>query len=668
MDIEDSQEKSENTDDLDIVVEELEGEASKYEKPHLPFEEISGRYKFIRFIAVGACATVFKGYDKKLSHPVAIKILPRNLAEKEEYVDRFIMEAKVAARLRHPNIIRIYDVGEQEGIYYLIMDFLPGHDLRTRLNLEAFFPIEKTIEIIKEICNALDYAHAQGIIHRDLKPGNIMFDKYERPVIVDFGIAKAAVEARITHSGTILGSPIYMSPEQFEEESITPASDIYSLGVIFYELASGRPPFEGNTIDEIRDKHLNSLPSPIEGIEPYLASIIYKCLAKKPEHRFKSAQEILDALENRSIVDNQEEGLKEKTVKHAGSKSSIPYIIALALSSLFITFLILLLLAGGNLALPFVPGTLVIDTSPREARYKIKGHDIVQEGSGGKQKIRLPRGEYIIRIEEQGFYPFLGSIEIKPTREVYIKTNLIPFGTINHPLTGDELIWLPCYTEQFDDKLGSSGCWLDTKEVTVREYAFFLNKVGNRVEGGVSYIDIDNPLCLIELKDGRFTPKPDRGNYPISLVSYYGAKAFASWSKGYLPKEGEFLTACRYGNKEVAIYPWGDYPRIDVSNNLDYYDKHIPLTENSKYTSGLMPVGSFLPTGLGFYDLAGNIAEWCSYDNDVDMDKQPVRGGSFNDKIEKQACDARLVIESNKRSTSIGFRVAYPSDILERLR
>jgi serine/threonine protein kinase len=664
MDIEDKQEESETSDDLSISIEDLEVEARDYEKPHLPFEEISGRYKFIRFIALGACANVFKGYDKKLSHPVAIKILPRNLAEKEDYVERFIMEAKVAARLRHPNIIRIYDVGEQEGVYYIIMDFLPGHDLRTRLSLEAIFPHDKIVEIIRDMCSALDYAHAQGVIHRDIKPGNIMFDKYERAVLVDFGIAKAAVEARITQTGTILGSPIYMSPEQFMEESITPASDIYSLGVIFYELLSGKPPFEGNTIEEIKEQHLNSLPPTIDGIEPYLSSVINKCLAKKPENRFKSAQEILDAILNKRIIDNREEKTSVTVKKQVVSGSRLPYPIVLTILSLLIVILVLLLLINGSISLPFVPGTLTIDASPPTAKYIIIGNSIIKEGRGGKSKMSLSSGSYLVKIEQNGFYPASRRIEIRSAKEIDLKTNLIPMGSIKHPLTGENLIWLPYENED----LTANGCWLSTKEVIVKEYALFLNQVGNRIEGGVSYIDIYNPSCLLEIKNGKFTAKTDRGNYPVNLVSYYGAKAYATWSKGYLPREIEFLSACRFGNKENALYPWGDYPSTDLSSNIDYNGKHIPLTENDRNPSGLMPVGSFTPTGLGFFDLAGNLSEWCSYDNGEDLDMQPVRGGSFKDKIVLQACDARLKIAANTRSSSIGFRVAYPPDILERVK
>ncbi|MBN1234391.1 MAG: protein kinase [Candidatus Coatesbacteria bacterium] len=654
------------------TLEEFEKEALSFEKTNLPFEEISQRYKFIRFIGGGSCATVFKGYDKKLSHPVAIKILPRNLAEKEEYISRFMLEAKVAARLRHPNIIRIYDVGEQEGVYYIVMDYLPGHDLRTRLNLERRFTRDKIIMIIKDICSALEYAHIQGVIHRDLKPANIMFDKYEKAVLVDFGIAKAALEARITHSGTLLGSPAYMSPELFIGKEANPASDIYSLGIVFYELLSGKVPFEGNSLDELKEMHLTMKPPTLDNEESYIQSIIKKSLSKEPEHRFFSIRDFLDALEKKAIVESYEEGIAEKKSETnvARQKSrKITYLscFLILISACFIGITSLFFL-GKMPDMSFIPGFLILDTSPDNAGFIIKGENEDQQGKVSKNRIKLPPGNYLLTIEEQGFQSKYAKIEIKSGEHLKLRIDLVPKGIQKHPLTGSDLVWIDNFIAEKNGRfVNHPGVWMMAKEVTVDEYTYFLNKNGNKIEGGISYIDLDNPKSLIELKDGVFKVKSGFANYPVNLVSYYGAVAYAKWSSGFLPTEDEWISASCIDIKKRDTYPWGDYPRTDLSNNKDYSGdlviKRYSLNEDG---TGIIPVGLFIPTGKGFFDLAGNVSEWCRKDKPENSNTQIIKGGSYKDNLQSLSCCYYEEISANSRLPHVGFRIAYPSKVLER--
>lgn len=256
-----------------------------------------GRYNIIGELGQGAMGTVYKAVDPLIDRIVAIKTINLSMAldEKDEYESRFYQEAKAAGRLSHPNIVTIYDVGKSGEIAYIAMEFLQGHELRDILNDGKRMPVEQVINIVAQVAQGLAYAHEHGIVHRDVKPSNIMIVRDGHVKITDFGIARMASAAVRTQTGMVLGSPKYMSPEQVVGKLTDQRSDIFSLGVVLYEMLTGQAPFAGENINAIMYQTLNSIPPPPSSLSPnvpeMLNFIVAKALAKKLEHRYQDAKE-----------------------------------------------------------------------------------------------------------------------------------------------------------------------------------------------------------------------------------------------------------------------------------------------------------------------------------------------------------------------------------------
>jgi serine/threonine-protein kinase len=256
-----------------------------------------GRYNIIGELGQGAMGTVYKAVDPLIDRVVAIKTINLSLAldEKDEYESRFYQEAKAAGRLSHPNIVTIYDVGKSDEIAYIAMEFLQGRELRAVLNDGKRMAVEEVINIVAQVAQGLAYAHEHGIVHRDVKPSNIMIVRDGHVKITDFGIARMASAAVRTQTGMVLGSPKYMSPEQVVGKLTDQRSDIFSLGVMLYEMLTGQAPFAGENINAIMYQTLNSVPPPPSTLSPavpeMLNFIVAKALAKKLEHRYQDAKE-----------------------------------------------------------------------------------------------------------------------------------------------------------------------------------------------------------------------------------------------------------------------------------------------------------------------------------------------------------------------------------------
>jgi eukaryotic-like serine/threonine-protein kinase len=256
-----------------------------------------GRYNIIGELGQGAMGTVYKAVDPLIDRIVAIKTINLSMAldEKDEYESRFYQEAKAAGRLSHPNIVTIYDVGKSGEIAYIAMEFLQGHELRDVLNDGKRMPVEQVINVVAQVAQGLAYAHEHGIVHRDVKPSNIMIVRDGHVKITDFGIARMASAAVRTQTGMVLGSPKYMSPEQVVGKLTDQRSDIFSLGVVLYEMLTGQAPFAGENINAIMYQTLNSIPPPPSSLSPnvpeMLNFIVAKALAKKLEHRYQDAKE-----------------------------------------------------------------------------------------------------------------------------------------------------------------------------------------------------------------------------------------------------------------------------------------------------------------------------------------------------------------------------------------
>jgi len=245
---------------------------------------------------------VYKATDPLIDRIVAIKTITLSLAqeERDEYEARFYQEAKAAGRLSHPNIVTIFDVGRSGDIAYIAMEFLQGRELRDILNDEQLLPVPQVVDIVAQVAQGLAYAHEHGIIHRDVKPSNIMVGRDGHVKITDFGIARMASAAVRTQTGMVLGSPKYMSPEQVMGKLADQRSDIFSLGVMLYEMLTGQAPFVGENVNAIMYQTLNSIPAPPGSLNPQVPDmlnfIVAKALAKDVEHRYQNATDFANDL------------------------------------------------------------------------------------------------------------------------------------------------------------------------------------------------------------------------------------------------------------------------------------------------------------------------------------------------------------------------------------
>jgi beta-lactam-binding protein with PASTA domain/predicted Ser/Thr protein kinase len=255
-----------------------------------------GRYRVLRKLGSGGMADVFLAEDEELGRRIAIKILNERHASDEQFVERFRREAKNAAGLSHPNIVQIYDRGEAEGTYYIAMEYLEGSTLKEMAAHREPLPVGEAIGYARQILGALRFAHRKGIVHRDIKPHNALIDDDGRVKVTDFGIARAGAASQMTEAGSIIGTAQYLSPEQARGGVIDHRSDLYSVGVVLYELLTGAVPFTGDTPVEIAMKHLSQVPEPPSAKRPDLPrsldQVVLRALAKDPEERYGSAEEM----------------------------------------------------------------------------------------------------------------------------------------------------------------------------------------------------------------------------------------------------------------------------------------------------------------------------------------------------------------------------------------
>ena len=256
------------------------------------------RYELEELIGGGGMADVYKAKDCLLNRPVAVKILHEEFKQDKEFIDKFQREAQAAARLSHPNIVNIYDVGVADGDHYIVMEYVPGRTLKDRIRQEGHLSVSESLRVAREIAEALAHAHANNLVHCDIKPHNILMMADGHAKVADFGIARAVTESTMTYSGNVIGSVHYFSPEQAKGTMITPKSDVYSLGVVLYEMLTGKLPFTGDNPVSIAVKHLQEEPVPVRQIDPAIPpvveAIVSKAMSKDPAMRPTSAELVQD--------------------------------------------------------------------------------------------------------------------------------------------------------------------------------------------------------------------------------------------------------------------------------------------------------------------------------------------------------------------------------------
>lgn len=382
-------------------------------------EILGSRYEILEEIGEGGMALVYKAKCLKLNRIVAVKILRPQFASDEEFVSRFQREAEAAASLAHPNVVSIYDVGQDANLYYMVMEYMNGQNLKDLIRQKGIFSSQEAIDIARQICDALDGAHRHGIIHRDIKPHNILISQDGRVKVTDFGIARAMTASNATQTGVIMGSVHYFSPEQAKGGVVSTKSDLYSLGIVLYELLTNQVPFDGESPIAIALKHLQEEPIPPsqlnKEIPACLEKVVLKLLAKDPSQRFSTAEETkrvlqscfnnLDNFEDQTLFLNRED-LSATTVmaavkaeeavvvkdKKENKKKISPWIYALP---------ILLLLLGVAWAAPnywavpevVVPNLTGKDLSQAESLARQQGLSINVSGKAYNEEVPV---DYVI--------------------------------------------------------------------------------------------------------------------------------------------------------------------------------------------------------------------------------------------------------------------------------
>ncbi|MFO7740795.1 MAG: Stk1 family PASTA domain-containing Ser/Thr kinase [Anaerolineae bacterium] len=279
---------------------------------------LNERYRLRRCIGSGGMAVVYEGVDMLLERRVAVKVLRQRFASDPEFLERFQREARAAANLDHPNIVTVFDVGRDDERHYIVMEYVDGHDLKTIIRQKGRLSVAEALDIATQVAAGVGHAHKAGVIHRDIKPQNVLLTHSGRAKVVDFGIARALSEAGLTDSDTVWGSPIYFAPEQAAGDPPTPASDVYSIGVMMYEMLAGSPPFQAENPTALAMKHLREEPPPLTArnsqVPPRLEWIVRKVLSKEPSARYRTAHQLARVLEDYRLDVEQPTGWQPAVV------------------------------------------------------------------------------------------------------------------------------------------------------------------------------------------------------------------------------------------------------------------------------------------------------------------------------------------------------------------
>ena len=538
-------------------------------------EALTDKYEIIRWIGGGGMAEVYLARHRIHGALFAVKVLSLDLAQDERIVARFVQEARTAATLAgHPNIVPIFDIGATNGLYYLIMQYIDGEDLSKHLRRNQRVNPQDAARITCQVADALAWASARGVVHRDLKPSNLYLDKSGRVMVLDFGIAKATdVPSALTAATERLGTTYYMSPEQIRGETCDVRSDLYSLGIVLFELLSGKKPFDGDSYRAIEIAHIEARPPDLAQIDraipPELIQIAEKLLAKSPGQRYQRAEDLIADLNrfgagqtplgirpngnvtgpgDETALSDASHGTASRTPsgfgtapQQAASAAADPtnptqHVTSKSKSNTVVIGAIIVVAL-----LVCAAGFLYWRQSSRGAEQANAGASTTaaQPGTATLPKVKLDK---------------LGNTMALVSAGKFI------FGNDSDPRSpnGKEVIDLPAF-------------YVDETEVSNASYAQFCKATGHKPPPSAD-----------------FQSQPD---LPVTNVSEEDAEAYAAWINQRLPTEKEWEKAAR--GTDGRIYPWGNTPWSDAPKTLQ------PVLSYPKRVS---PYGA--------YNMAGNVAEW----------------------------------------------------------
>jgi len=627
-----------------------------------------GKYKIVEELGRGGFATVYKARDVELERVVALKVLYPYWTADPDFVARFRQEARVAACLCHPHIVTVYEAGEAGDQLYIAMEYLPGRTLQVLLEAEGGLSLERALPILEQVAEALDHAHAQGVVHRDVKPGNVMVEQAAegvRATLTDFGLVKAlAASTALTSRGTLLGSPEYMAPEQADPEraaEVGPAADRYALGVVAYQMLTGRVPFPGNTPATLYAHEHKPVPPPrslCPGLSQAMEAALLRMLAKAPAERFPSACAFVAQLREALRAEQQAARLAPlyEQLQAAAARQEWAEVLAL----------------GGRIQ--------ALDPAFRDvAEWMGWARDHLRRPPRRPPRVRpawlwpvVGGVAALLVVIGVAVVAFLGGLEPSPTpAEGDIG------DTWTRPADGMVMVYVPAgeFLMGSSDADGEAGAhekpqhtvyldayWIDRTEVTNAQYR-------KCVEAGAC----QQPGCWDDENDSA----PDR---PVVCVTWYDAQAYTAWAGGRLPTEAEWEKAAR--GTDGRIYPWGD--EFDGSR-LNYCDRNCGYdwkdTSADDGYAVTAPVGRY-PSGASPYgalDMAGNVWEWVAdrYEEGyyarsparnpqgpASGDSRVLRGGAFGNEVWLVRCAYRVRRDPGDRLWGGGFRlVASPAGL-----
>ena len=545
-------------------------------------EALGGKYQILCHLGGGGMSQVYLARHRFHGGLVAIKVLAEHLAEDPSIVSRFQREARMTASLgNHPNIVPVFDIGEGNGLYFLVMQFIPGEDLAHFLKREGRLTLPQAANVIAQVAEALSCAETKRIVHRDLKPGNMLLDENGRIKLLDFGISRITdLSDGLTRPGESMGTPYYMSPEQIRGETCDVRSDLYSLGVVFFELLTGKRPFELESTVGIQMAHLNTAPPSLLTYDPELPAecdtIVQKLIAKQPEDRYQNTAELLSVLIARGASPNAgelrpavEPGLGEVLSRADELPLDLPATSSPSLASL----------NGApehaeNPSGSFATASVTVISTPAAGSPV---SEPVTPPSGSKRWLTIGIGIaallaiaviaiWLMRSKDTKTTGQQPTMAVAAPAPVYSDTHgrmlLVSEGAFQFnagPELSAETVSLPAF-------------YIDETEVSNAEYRRFCEATGHTPPTAPDY-----------------AAHPD---YPVSNLSYEDAAAYAAWAGRRLPTEQEWEKAAR--GTDGRIYPWGSSPWTG-----DVPDKIQPVM-----------TGPLRKSPYGAYNMAGNVWEW----------------------------------------------------------